>query len=74
MGVVCNVGWSAMHERRMTHIGDEVVMRDFGCAASVIQQVALEHALSLELFSVDVILGIVSAVFPTIAQPRVRNH
>lgn len=49
-------------------------MRDFGCAASVSQQVALEHALSLESFSVDVILGIVSAVFPTIAQPRVRNH
>lgn len=57
MGVVCNVGWSAMYERRITHIGDEVVMRDFGCAASVTQQVALEHALSLELFSVDVIFS-----------------
>lgn len=32
MGAVCNVGWSAMYERRMTDISDEVVMRDFGQA------------------------------------------
>ena len=73
MGAVCNVGWSAIYERKMTHIGDEVVMRDFGCAASVIQQVALEHALSLELFSVDVIFSSLCC-FSNDCATRVRNY
>ena len=72
MGVVCNVGWSAMYERRITHIGDEVVMRDFGQAQVAALRLSFNRSHSsmpcLLSCSLSTSSSVVSAVFPTIAQ------
>ena len=72
MGVVCNVGWSVMYERRMTHIGDEVVMRGFGQAQDAALHLSFNRShssiLCLLSCSLSTSFPVVSAVLPTIAQ------